>query len=340
MNYASKCPIWCTPAERISVSGPIHANSIISPRVGGRYIVHYKAEKEISNLSDHDKVKLTAWLVEQRGLVNKTPEITEEVVSKAQQRKQLRVSDRADEILKFLKNKSHILGTAVDIVVYHENTLSNSIADYSEYFDLLIQSECANLIELRYLLDYLEYKKFIKIQDSSTSLTCELTVAGYERLEAIEKLNYDSTRAFIAMWFDEEMNEVWQNGFLPAIRDSGFYPIRIDQKEHVNKIDDEIIAEIRRSRFVVADFTHGKDGARGGVYYETGFAQGLGIPVIFTCRKNMIGEVHFDTRQYNHITWEEPSELKRALENRISAVIGDGPLKSSQQIVDPETPTL
>ena len=340
MNYDSKCPIWGTPAKRISVSGPIHANSIISPRIGGHYIVHYKAENKISNLCDHDKVKLTAWMVEQRGLVNRTPEITEEVVSKAQQRKQIRVSDRADEILKFLKNKSHILGTAVDIDVYHENTLSNSIADYSEYFDLLIQSECANLNELRYLLDYLENQNFMKIQPSSTRLNCTLKFAGYERLEAIEKLNYDSTRAFIAMWIHEEMKEVLENGFFPAIRDSGFYPIRIDQKEHVNKIDDEIIAEIRRSRFVVADFTHGKDGARGGVYYETGFAQGLGIPVIFTCRKNMIGEVHFDTRQYNHITWEEPSELKRALENRISAVIGDGPLKSSQQIVDPETPTL
>ena len=340
MNYDSQCPIWGTPAEQFSVSEQILAISIDSPRVGGLYIVDYNVKEKISELSDYDKVKLTAWLVEQRGLVNTFPEITKEAVSKAQQRKQLRVSDRADEILKFLKNKSHILGTAVDIVVYRENTLSNSIADYSEYFDLLIQSECVNSKDLRYLLNYLEYKKFIKIQDSSTSLTCELTVAGYERLEAIEKLNYDSTRAFIAMWFDEEMNEVWQNGFLPAIRDSGFYPIRIDQKEHVNKIDDEIIAEIRRSRFVVADFTHGKDGVRGGVYYETGFAQGLGIPVIFTCRKNMIGEVHFDTRQYNHITWEEPSELKRALENRISAVIGDGPLKSSQQIVDPETPTL
>ena len=326
MNYDSKCPIWGTPAKRIRVSGGRLATTIDSRRVGGLYMVDHKAEKKISELSDHDKVKLTAWLVEQREFVKKFPQITEEVVSKARQRKQLRVSDRADGFLKFLKTKSHILGTAVDIVVYRENTLSNSIADYSEYFDLLILSECANLNELRYLLDYLENQYFIKIQPSSTSLNCILTFAGYERLEAIEKLNYDSTRAFIAMWFHEEMKEVLENGFLPAIRDSGFYPIRIDRKEHVNKIDDEIIAEIRRSRFVVADFTHGKDGARGGVYYETGFAHGLGIPVIFTCRKNMIGEVHFDTRQYNHITWEVPSELKRALENRISAVIGDGPL--------------
>ena len=66
-----------------------------------------------------------------------------------------------------------------------------------------------------------------------------------------------------------------------GIEDAGYEAVRIDEKEHTNKIDDEIIAEIRRSRFVVADFTQGKDGARGGVYYEAGFAHGLGIEVIF-----------------------------------------------------------
>ena len=80
--------------------------------------------------------------------------------------------------------------------------------------------------------------------------------------------------------------------------------VRIDRKEHVNKIDDEIIAELRRARFVVADFTHGETGVRGGVYYEAGFAHGHDIPVVFCCRKDVIDEIHLDTRQYNHITWD------------------------------------
>ena len=104
--------------------------------------------------------------------------------------------------------------------------------------------------------------------------------------------------------------------------------MRIDQKEHTNKIDDEIIAEIRRARFVVADFTHGGGGARGGVYYEAGFAHGLGIDVIFTCREDKFDALHFDTRQYNHISWSSPEELKNALKNRIFALYGDGPLKN------------
>ena len=39
----------------------------------------------------------------------------------------------------------------------------------------------------------------------------------------------------------------------------------------------------------------------------------------------MLNEIHFDTRQFSHITWEDPEELKEKLANRIAAVIGDGP---------------
>ena len=85
----------------------------------------------------------------------------------------------------------------------------------------------------------------------------------------------------------------------------------------------------KRSRFVVADFTQGEDGARGSVYYEAGFAHGLGIEVIFACREDALQNVHFDTRQYNHIVWETPEELRERLAARISAVIGDGPHKEN-----------
>jgi nucleoside 2-deoxyribosyltransferase len=131
------------------------------------------------------------------------------------------------------------------------------------------------------------------------------------------------------MWFDASMNHVYANGIAPSLMDAGYKPIRIDRKDHNNKIDDEIIAEIRRSRFLVADFTQGETGARGGVYYEAGFAHGLNIPVIFTCREDVIANVHFDTRQYNHITWKSPEELRVRLAQRIAATIGDGPLRGA-----------
>ena len=157
-----------------------------------------------------------------------------------------------------------------------------------------------------------------------------VTVDGYSRIADLESESADSSQAFVAMWFDASMTDAYENGIDPGIRDTGYEPLRIDRKDHNNKIDDEIIAEIRRSRFLVADFTQDEEGPRGGVYYEAGFAYGLNIPVIFTCREDAIDKVHFDTRQYNHITWKTPEELRTRLSQRISATIGDGPLKGAR----------
>jgi nucleoside 2-deoxyribosyltransferase len=87
--------------------------------------------------------------------------------------------------------------------------------------------------------------------------------------------------------------------------------------QHNDKICDRIVAEIRRSSLLVADFT----GNRGGVYFEALYAAGLGIPVIWSCRKKNARRLHFDTRQYNHILWEQPVDLGRQLEHRVLATV-------------------
>ena len=62
--------------------------------------------------------------------------------------------------------------------------------------------------------------------------------------------------------------------------------------------------------------------------FEAGFAMGLGVPVIWTARSTSINDLHFDTRQYNHIVWDTPTELYEKLLARIGAVMGGGPLLS------------
>ena len=130
-----------------------------------------------------------------------------------------------------------------------------------------------------------------------------------------------STIGFCAMWFSPEVLPLWTQVIEPATRAAGYEPLRIDSKQHNGKIDDEIMASIRASRFVVSDFT----GNRGGVYYEAGFAHGLGLPVIFMCREG--DELHFDIRQYNCIFWkpENLEEARSQLKNRILATLGQGP---------------
>jgi len=149
----------------------------------------------------------------------------------------------------------------------------------------------------------------------------EISPKGFLYLEG--RRDEDSSVGFCAMWFNPDVATLWTSVIEPATRLAGYEPLRTDGKQHNGKIDDEIMASIRASRFVVADFT----GNRGGVYYEAGFAHGLGLPVIFMCREG--DELHFDIRQYNCIFWkpEALEEAQQRLKNRILATLGQGPLK-------------
>jgi nucleoside 2-deoxyribosyltransferase len=144
---------------------------------------------------------------------------------------------------------------------------------------------------------------------------------GFIRGDELTSHSGPGDQAFVAMSFDTGLNDVYIQGLQRGIEEAGYRSLRLDNKEHINRIDDEIIAEIRRSKFLVADFT----GHRGGVYFEASFAMGLGYPVVLTCRKSDKENLHFDLRQYNFIDWETPDELRDRLCKRIAAVIGYGP---------------
>ena len=69
------------------------------------------------------------------------------------------------------------------------------------------------------------------------------------------------------------------------------------------------------SCIVIADCTL----QRPNVYFEAGFAMGLGRRLIWSCRASDIKDLHFDTRQYNFLAWENPSHLRRILADRLAA---------------------
>ena len=93
---------------------------------------------------------------------------------------------------------------------------------------------------------------------------------------------------------------------------------------------DKIIASIRQSRFVVADLTCNnvcdQDRARGNVYYEAGFAEGLNIPVILTCRHDSLANIHFDLKPHVTIVWRDTADLQKQLTLRIQRLLGQGPV--------------
>lgn len=82
-------------------------------------------------------------------------------------------------------------------------------------------------------------------------------------------------------------------------------------------IFDHIVASIRRSRFLIADLTE----ASSNVYWEAGFAYGLGMKVIYTCRESDKEKVKFNVQHNNIIFWKDGEDLYEKLKSRIEAVI-------------------
>ena len=325
MEQDSNCAIWQTAASEYYVADK-DGSVFDSPRAGGKYFIDGTARSVLSNFTSDNKALLTTWLVEQRKSGDNCPNIFVETLRNIARRKALEVSTKADRVLHYLSTQTKIPGSSVTLHGQeNENSFSKIHEIVKKYYEILAQSECLDGDELVFILDYLTQRGWVNVRGNINHLKCQLTVDGYIEIEEQKKAFVDSDRAFVAMWFDDSMNDAWNNGFNPAIQQAGYKPVRIDRLEFANRIDDEIIAEIRKAKFVIADFTQGDSGARGGVYYDAGFAHGLNLHVLFTCRDDSIENIHFDTRQYNHIVWRTPEELQNRLKQRIGAVIGPGP---------------
>ena len=228
------------------------------------------------------------------------------------------------------KGLERLLDLGTPSIIERNNILLMYIANNTEKLGQYIPIEeicvsktwCQDRNELQEIIQYLIASGTIEKTPYLGQGAYKLTLDGWQLIEELESPNAESNQVFTAMWFDESMNQIYSDVISPAIIQAGYLPLRVDERQHNDKIDDEIIAQIRRSKFVVADFT----GHRGGVYYEAGFAKGLGLEVIWLCREDHLAQLHFDIRQYNCIVWSEENmdKLKSDLQYRIESVFGRG----------------
>lgn len=130
---------------------------------------------------------------------------------------------------------------------------------------LAIASAAADSNELEWLItDVLKTQGFIRggdpfIFERRTGENLIITGAGWAEIDRLTRVNEGSRIGFVAMRFSDDFSEFY-NAVARGIRNAGFEPLRIDRKQHNNRIDDEIIATIKMSRFVVADFTEHRGG--------------------------------------------------------------------------------
>ena len=177
---------------------------------------------------------------------------------------------------------------------------------------------------MHFLMEQLEEQGYVtRHAVGSEGLPVRLTASGWNRVAELERglKNEKPRQGFVAMWFAKKGRQERESGLSNGVQAAGYDPYIVDNAEFRGKVDDRIIAEIRKSRFIVADFT----GQRQNVYYEAGFAEGAGISVIYTCHKKDVRKCHFDMRQQNIIVWETAGDLAERLQRRIERVIGPPP---------------
>lgn len=153
-----------------------------------------------------------------------------------------------------------------------------------------------------------------------------LTADGWRRYAELMRDGAGSRHAFMAMKFGvPEMDTIYRDHMKLAVAMTGFELRRTDEAhKSAGLIDNRMRVEIRTSRFLVCDLSHGNQGA----YWEAGYAEGLGRPVIYTCSREAFDSIdarrpHFDTAHQSIIVWDQsdPAPAMQELKDMIRATL-------------------
>ena len=102
---------------------------------------------------------------------------------------------------------------------------------------------------------------------------------------------------------NEDLMNIYRDHLRPAVGETG-YELRILRDVlQAGVIDNQLRIEIIKSRFLLVDLSDDNNGA----YWEAGFAEGLGRPVIYLCEKNKFDaeKPHFDTNHCTTVIYEK-----------------------------------
>jgi len=167
------------------------------------------------------------------------------------------------------------------------------------------------------------------IHSSSPEASQSLTLAGWDWFADLSRTAPDSRVAFMAMAYGREQSEqAFSECFSKAVEEAGFNLLRLDKLPKAGHIDLRMRVEIRTAKFLVADLSDDNRGA----YWESGFAEGLGRPVFYTCEETKFDQLktHFDTEHLLTIKWSA-SNFARAREELKAAIRNTFPLEAKMR---------
>jgi len=119
----------------------------------------------------------------------------------------------------------------------------------------------------------------------------------------------DPKLVFVIMAFRDDMEPIFEG--IKAAGDSvGLDVKRVKDVIGDYRITDQVIQMISSARLIVADLTH----ERPNVYFELGYARGLGKTVITIAREGT--NIHFDVKDWTYLPYTDSRILERDLRKR------------------------
>lgn len=133
------------------------------------------------------------------------------------------ISERLDKSLINLSKLSKFAGDEINITT----------DDYPSFY---VESKESSLKEQSFILQQLIDDGYISGRTTFPG-KFSITAKGWSKIYDLEKVpTPNSKQAFIAMWFDPSMDSASENGLKRAIRDAGYEPLKINDKEHTQKL--------------------------------------------------------------------------------------------------------
>lgn len=121
---------------------------------------------------------------------------------------------------------------------------------------------------------------------------------SYNNIIIRPPMRMQRTVFFASAFGRDDINKLYESTVLPAAKQLDVVCEKLDLLEPSSSISQAIVDGIEKALCVVADLTY----ARQSVYFEIGYARGLGIPTLLICRKDHERsdaddrKVHFDVK--------------------------------------------
>lgn len=225
--------------------------------------------------------------------------------------------EQIDDLISFAGMKSHFWGQKIDLNWGKPKSLYHQLKAW------VGTSSDENLIKV------IEEAQHLQLIESHLSgplglSQLELKLKGWERFKTLQKRTSSSKQIFMAMEFNEEAKNFVNTHLKPLTKEMGFELKLLN--EIINEkslIDDKLRVEIKKSRLLICDLSHGNQGA----YWESGYAEGLGIHVLYICHQNVLNSrskakrPHFDVNHQEIFTWADDESSIADFKEQLKAKI-------------------